>query len=128
MGCLGRVAADESPRAGYDDAQQQLIRARIREGLINDCVVDEVARDGEKQFLVFHNQCDAQVNVMPCVREQGGAANYFQLIMQRRSDARQQLLVDPASHYDYTYGACDKANCTAPSPNADYCQLKGFTA
>lgn len=101
-------------RPVYNEADRQAVRQQVREGKINRCVTDKVARSQDKQFVVFRNLCDVQINVMLCVREKGGEPNYFEIIMTQRSETRQELLVAPKAQYHYTYNVCDQPYCTAP--------------
>jgi hypothetical protein len=103
----------DPPRSGYKDD----VRRRVRAGELHDCVTDFVSQSHAQPRLVFHNHCDAQVNVSLCVRVAGQDRAYFLLLMGRKSEAQQMLWIEPGARYSYKYNACEKPYCTPPEPD-----------
>lgn len=90
------------------------VRRLVKEGKLNACVTDKATVVADRPRLVFHNNCDAQVNVSLCVRVEGEPRSYFLILMSKRSEAQQVLWIEDGVRYEYKYNSCDKPYCTPP--------------
>jgi len=108
------AAAQPADAVRDADATRQAIRDKVRQGKMNTCITDAVDTARDDQVIILQNHCEKQVNVMLCVRVEGGSKSYFLLLIDSLSKARQRLMTQGQPKFNYRYNSCSGPYCSPP--------------
>jgi len=104
-----------SAKSEAADAERRDLRARIRDGKFNTCIVEDLSNEGANYTLRLQNKCDLQVNVRLCLRIGPEPKAYYMLIFDAQTESRTRFWTKQGENFRYNYNSCNKPNCNPPA-------------